>query len=266
MKLNNNSFAAPCKLYGASVCGVLDTHSHVLPAMDDGATDVNVSLAMLSEAWSQGVRKMAATPHFYADREAPDSFFERRERAVAELIRGGYHPDIEHPLLYIGAEVAFFSGMSRTKQLPELCLGGSRNLLIEMPFERWSESVISEILELQPATGIRPIIAHIERYLGYQRGSVLGRLIEGGALIQSNAEFFTDRKTARKAQKLLSRGGIHLLGSDAHGMTERVPNLAEGMERILSAKYGEALLREIADCSDFVLKNATPLAVPEAVV
>ena len=263
---SNNSFAASGIGSGLNLGGVLDTHSHVLPAMDDGASDLNESLSMLSKAWSQGVRKMAATPHFYADRETPDSFLERRERAVAELIQGGYQPGIKHPVLYLGAEVAFFSGMSRSRQLPELCLAGSRALLVEMPFERWSESVISEVLEIKAATGLIPVIAHIERYLGYQRGSTLGRLIEGGVLIQSNCEYFTERKTAKKALKLLGQGGIHLLGTDAHGISERVPNMINGAEIILNSKFGEEMLDEIARCSDFILRNATPVKLPETVV
>lgn len=265
MKSNNNSFAASCFSYGADICGILDIHSHVLPNMDDGATDVSVSLAMLSEAWSQGVRKMAATPHFYADRETPESFLERRAQAVAELIRGGYHPGTEHPLLYLGAEVAFFSGMTRSRQLSEFCIGGTRNILIEMPFERWSESVISEILDLTAATGLRPIIAHIERYWSYQRASTLGRLIEGGAIIQSNAEFFTEKKTSKKAMKLLRQGGIHILGTDAHGIAERTPNMGAGADVILQGKFGAEMLDEIAECSRFILKGATPIALPETV-
>ena len=153
--------------------------------------------------------------------------------------------------------------MSRCRQLPDLCLAGTRVLLIEMPFERWSESVISEVLEIRAATGLIPIIAHIERYIGYQRGSTLGRLIEGGVLIQSNCEYFTDRKTRKKALKLLQQGEIHLLGTDAHGMTERVPNMINGAEIILNAKFGEEMLDEIARCSEFVLRTATPVKLPE---
>ena len=111
-----------------------------------------------------------------------------------------------------------------------------------------------------------PVIAHIERYLGYQRGSTLGRLIEGGVLIQSNCEYFTERKTAKKALKLLGQGGIHLLGTDAHGISERVPNMINGAEIILNSKFGEEMLEEIARCSDFILRNATPVKLPETVV
>ncbi|MBR2459811.1 MAG: capsular polysaccharide biosynthesis protein [Clostridia bacterium] len=257
MKSNNvNSFAGSCKTYGEGFWKISDFHSHVLPGMDDGAKDVTESLAMLSRIKQQGISSMVSTSHFYADRETPDSFLARRAQAVAELIRGGYHPDTEHPLLCIGAEVAFFTGMARSAQLERLCISGTRFLLIEMPFAKWSDSVINEVLAVREALGLKPIIAHIERYIDYQKGSTLGRLIEGGVLIQSNAEYFTEKKTCRKALKLLLQGGIHLLGSDAHNLDSRPPNLDRGLEIIAGHKYGEDMLREIEECSAYVLKKA----------
>ena len=253
--------AGACEAFGARSLCITDFHSHVLPAMDDGSANAQESISMLSVAKQQGISSMIATSHFYADREAPDSFFERRERAVAELIRGGYNPDTEHPALYLGAEVAFFVGMTRCGQLERFCIEGTRYLRIEMPFEKWSESVIAETLAVREALGLRPIIAHIERYIGYQKGNTLGRLIEGGALIQSNAEFFIEKKTRKKALKLLQQGGIHLLGSDAHNLESRAPRLGACIDRISAHKYGDEMLDEIEACSRHVLKKASPVEI-----
>jgi protein-tyrosine phosphatase len=241
--------------------GIADMHSHILPGMDDGAKNAEESLSMLSLAYSQGIRTMVASSHFYADRETPEEFLQRRAGAVRRLIDGGYSPEKGYPNLYLGAEVAFFSGMARSPMLPELCIGGGKGILIEMPFERWTEGVINEVLAIREARGLRPIIAHIERYIGYQKRGTLGKLIEGGVLIQSNAEYFIEKKTAKKALKLLLQGGIHLLGSDAHGFTERVPNLGEGICIIDGHKYGEQLLIDIVECSRYVLKAAAPVEV-----
>lgn len=265
MNTEKKCFNADCLGYGLTVQtvaqSITDMHSHVLPEMDDGADSVDTALAMLSEAYRQGVRAMVASSHFYADRESPDEFLARREQAVEKLIRGGYDPEGKHPKLYLGAEVAFFSGMARSPQLDRLTIGGGKGILVEMPFEKWSDGVISEVLEIRESRGLRPIIAHIERYIDYQKGSVLGRLIEGGVIIQSNAENFIEKKTAKKAIKLLYRGGIHLLGSDAHGLTERAPVLGECIEIILRHKYGEAMLSDIADGSRYILKKAESLGV-----
>lgn len=263
MKKEKNCVNGDCRNYGRNILavsgGITDIHSHVLPGMDDGAKNVEESLAMLSAAYGQGIRHMVASSHFYADRESPDDFLQRRERAVDGLLKGGYSVENGYPALYLGAEVAFFSGMARSPMLPSLCIGGGKGILIEMPFERWTEGVIAEVLNVREALGLCPIIAHIERYMGYQKRGTLGRLIEGGVLIQSNAEYFIEKKTAKKALKLLLQGGIHLLGSDAHGLTERVPNLGEGIGIIDGHKYGEQLLVDIVECSRYVLKKAEPI-------
>ena len=265
MKTENICINGDCSGYARTLQslmgGIVDLHSHVLPGMDDGARNAEESLSMLSAAYAQGVRNVVASSHFYGDRESPEDFLARRKRAVSELIDGGYSPEKGYPNIYLGAEVAFFSGMARSPLLPSLCIGGGKGLLIEMPFERWSESVINEVLAVREALGLRPIIAHIERYIGYQKRGTLGRLIDGGVLIQSNAEYFIEKKTAKKALKLLLQGGIHLLGSDAHGLTERTPNLGEGIGIIDGHKYGEQMLIDIVECSRYVLKNAAPIEV-----
>ena len=50
---------------------MVDFHSHFLPGIDDGAADVPTGAEMLRESYRQGVRLMCATPHFYADEDAP---------------------------------------------------------------------------------------------------------------------------------------------------------------------------------------------------
>ena len=64
---------------------LIDMHSHVLPAVDDGSESVEESLEMLRLSYSQGVRKMVATPHFYPHSMNPSKFLERREEAVKAL-------------------------------------------------------------------------------------------------------------------------------------------------------------------------------------
>ena len=40
-----------------------DLHSHILPGIDDGATDLAVSIAMARQAAASGVKVLACTPH-----------------------------------------------------------------------------------------------------------------------------------------------------------------------------------------------------------
>lgn len=259
MDINNRTAAFPCCDYGERNFRICDFHSHILPDMDDGADNTKTALSMLAESRRQGIDAIIATPHFYADRETPESFMERRKKAVSELLSGGYDPNL-HPTVYLGAEVAYFAGMSNSAGLPDFCVDGTRCILIEMPFSRWNDTVINEIIAVRDALGLRPVIAHIERYISYQHRASLGRLIDGGALIQSNAEFFIDKKTRKKALKLLLRGGIHLIGTDTHGLSERAPNMGEALDIICNHKLGAELMGDIGECTEFVLKKAIPLS------
>lgn len=213
---------------------LIDFHSHILPGIDDGARSPDESLKMLELMAAQGVSKVVSTSHFYPERESPESFLSRRAKAVGRLrtvMRDGL-PDV-----YLGAEVAYFPGISRCEQLPELAIRGTRLILIEMPFCRWSPTVTDELFTIRDSMGLTPIIAHIERYID-QRPGAFGELAAGGILLQSNAEHFLDFWHKRRAIKLLENGYIHLLGSDCHRIDRRMPNLPEAAQYILD-KLGE---------------------------
>ena len=42
---------------------MIDLHSHILPGIDDGAEDLDASLAMARIAAADGITRMACTPH-----------------------------------------------------------------------------------------------------------------------------------------------------------------------------------------------------------
>ena len=64
---------------------MIDFHSHILPAMDDGSKNIEESLQMLRMLQEQGVERVIATPHFYADENPPDVFLRRRADAWEHL-------------------------------------------------------------------------------------------------------------------------------------------------------------------------------------
>ncbi|MCR4936343.1 MAG: capsular polysaccharide biosynthesis protein [Oscillospiraceae bacterium] len=230
---------------------MIDFHSHFLPRMDDGSSSVEESLEMLRVSLDQGVDVMAATPHFYAFREDPDSFLERRAAAFARLPL----EDAPHPKLLLGAEVYYFDGMSNSESLRRLTLEGTRYILIEMPFSRWSDHMVDEVLRLRDRLRLKPYLAHIERYLRAQRGTdYIERFLREGLLIQCNADFFLTRTSARKALRMLRNGQIHLLGSDAHNMAERAPELGDAVE-LIRAELGDGVLREMDATGQAMLRT-----------
>lgn len=210
---------------------VTDFHSHVLPAIDDGSTDPQESLAMLRMEAAQGIRHVVATPHFYPRHHSPERFLEKRERAVA-VLREAMAQETGLPELSVGAEVHFFSGMSDSDILPQLTIDKKCCILIEMPPSPWSDSMYRELEQIWLRWGITPIIAHVDRYIGpFRTFGIPERLAELPVMVQANAGFF-QHGTASMALRMLKKGQIHLLGSDCHNLTSRKPNLGGAVDMI----------------------------------
>lgn len=212
----------------------------MLPGIDDGSKDVAMSLEMISRSVEQGVEGIIFTPHFYADMNSPETFLRKRDKALHELEDNlGSLPKV--PVYTTGAEVHYFRGMSRSKDIERLCIGKSDYMLIEMPFRNWQPNMIDEIEEISLVLGLRVIIAHIERYFDQDK-KLVNRLLENpNLLIQCNAEFFIEKSTYSKAIRLLKTRRIDLLGTDSHNLTSRRPNMAEAVEIIKKKDKKDAL-------------------------
>lgn len=146
---------------------MIDFHTHILPEMDDGSESVEESIQMLELSAQQGVKWMVATPHFYADREDPKTFLERRHEAHVRLEQGiGGRENL--PKIMLGAEVRYYEGISQSRELQKLKIEDSNLLLLEMPFIPWSDRMLHELVLAQKRSGLQIVLAHIERYLSFQ--------------------------------------------------------------------------------------------------
>ena len=219
---------------------MIDFHSHILPGIDDGSKNAEMSLQMISSLASQGVDTIAATSHFYATERTPQRFLQRRAEAYDRL--KAVLPQ-DAPRILLGAEVLYFPGISHMDELPQLCLEGTDLLLLEMPFTAWNERMVREVDELSRSGVCRIMMAHIERYYFKQPVSVWDSFLDQGILMQSNAEFFLSFRTRRKALKMLKEGRIHLLGTDCHNMSSRAPRMAEARE-LIRKRLGDETLEE----------------------
>lgn len=228
---------------------MFDFHTHILPGIDDGSRNVEESLALVTELARQGVSGIAATPHFYASRSAPEQFFTKRQAAWDQL-----HPILppDTPKIRLGAEVQYFEGIHRLEGLERFRLEGTRLLLIEMPVCRWTTRMIAFIQEVNSRETITVLLAHIERYLRYQNGKALEQLQKDGVLMQASTGFFIENR--RMAMKMLRKGKIQLLGTDTHNMDQRKPNFTQAME-IINRKKGAQLLQELAEREGVVLNE-----------
>ena len=217
---------------------MIDFHSHVLPNVDDGSKSVEESVQLLNLLAKQGATTVCATPHFVAVEQDPETFFERRQRALEKL-----SPELtgDMPKIRLGAEVLYYSGISKLEGLSRFCIEGTRFLLLEMPFSVWNEHIVKEVLELSCSGEFHLILAHVERYLPDMPKELFRQLLEYDVIMQSNASFFLNFGTKRKALRMLRDGEIHLIGSDCHNMKSRQPKL-DAARLVISKKLGEEFL------------------------
>lgn len=206
-----------------------DAHTHILPCMDDGSKSVSMSAEMLWLLKRQGADMVFATPHFYSDQDSPNDFLSRREKSVeklSDLISGGFMPKIR-----LGAEVRWYSGMSRTSEIEELLIEGTRLLMVEMPFTDWKSYMIQELRELQ-SRGINPVLAHVDRYPCFRRKHMLTELNEYGLYLQVNASATENLFASMKVKWMMKNRLFQFLGTDCHNMDDRSPNLESAVNKL----------------------------------
>lgn len=232
---------------------MIDLHSHILPEFDDGAKSVEESLEMLRESKRQGVDKIVSTSHCYPKREGSiRGFLNDRAEALAWLKEEIAKSGEDLPEIYAGCELNICRDFTEDDGLKELCIEGTDYLLLEMPYEPWSESVI-EVVYKTTLKGIRPVMAHIDRFL-YQKPEMLNALFELDVLYQVNAEAFMDRHMIKQVEGLFDAGRANFIGTDMHNLGSRKPCMGEARERILKY-FGEDYWKYLENNNSLILQN-----------
>ena len=235
---------------------MIDFHSHILPGIDDGSRNEKMTLAMLGEEKRQGAETVVATPHFYADRDSIDRFLERRAKALAitnDAIKTANESRASKdghffPRIMTGAEVYYFPGMADAEKLPELCISGTDVILIEMPFVQWTDKVAKDIEAIIRDRHLTVVLAHIERYTGYQKDKGPWRKVMDLPLTTqiNGGSFLKEMRKRRFCTKWIKERESCIIGSDCHNLESRAPNL-ERARAVIEKKAGAAVLDRIDD-------------------
>lgn len=226
---------------------IADMHTHILPGVDDGSPDLETSVRMLDAMYAQGIRRVAATPHFYANHDSPERFLRRRAAAAEKLRQAWKWEDME---LRIGAEVHYFDGISDCEALQDMAIEGTDLILVEMQSAPWSERCFDELQGIRHKRGLIPVIAHLDRYITPVRQfGIPAKLANLPVLVQINGEALLHRGSRSMVLKMLRGGNVHLLGSDCHSMGSRKPNLGDAW-KILNDKLDSQALESLTDLEE----------------
>jgi protein-tyrosine phosphatase len=227
---------------------VIDLHNHLLPGIDDGAPDLETSLALARIAVDDGITHMVCTPHIHPGR------YENTPRIIADAL-AAFREGLSQagvPLrtacaseVRIGPELLAPDVGERVPFLGEW--DGRPVLLLELPHEAvpvGSDKLTRYLLD----RGILPLIAHPERNKGLmQQPSRLRPFLQQGCLLQVTAGSLNGRFGERAqalAEELLANGQITILATDAHNLRYRPPLLREGYEAA-AAIVGDAAAEQL---------------------
>lgn len=220
---------------------MIDLHSHILPELDDGSQSLQESLAMARMAVDSGVTAMAATPHC-ADSRAGDVY------ASWKLLRQALKENRIPLKLFPGMEIFGTEDTLRLLQEGQLfTLNGSRYPLIEFSFHSSGERE-TRILGSLCKAGLRPIVAHPERYSCVQyHPEILNRWYRMGCLMQVNRGSLLGRfgiRAQEMATELVERNFVCVVSSDAHSPQIRTPWL-EDVQKLLSREFSPECARTL---------------------
>jgi protein-tyrosine phosphatase len=194
---------------------VIDLHSHLLPAVDDGARTVEQAVGVLREMARHEVTDLCLTPHLTASRaeegvpRAYDLAFDRL-RAAAPAAPAA-------PRLHRGAEVLLDRPLGAAAAAnPGVRLGGTRYILVEFP-RLVAGAVVSHALAHVVGLDLVPVLAHPERYTCCSVEAV--RRWRGlGAKMQVDATtLLVPQGRGERARRLVAAGLADIIAADNHG-------------------------------------------------
>ncbi len=216
-----------------------DFHTHILPDIDDGPKTPEKALILINSLKAQGIKNIVLSSHYYSNKESMEDFLKRRNEAYRTLLP--YIP--EDINIKLGSEVYVTKYMFTERiDFSPVCMEGTPYMLTEFPFSASFEGESLNMLMRLMGLGVRPIIPHVERYEKLVKNTdTLSELIEMGVIIQANACSFTDRRISSKLLKLMKKGYIHIISSDAHSEHHNPPESFGDAVKVIGKKCPEAI-------------------------
>ena len=198
----------------------IDIHSHIVPGIDDGSSNLEESMRMISSLRAIGYKTLITTPHVMYEgySNSKDSILEKFDILREEVERRGLEIALE-----IAAEYYMDEGLQNLLRQKEILTVGDAHILFETAYISMPNNFESMIY-LMRMKGYTPIIAHPERYLYIKEPEVIyERWKELGIEFQVNLNSFTGyygNLALQRAKWLAKMRMIDYLGSDLHDMQQ----------------------------------------------
>ena len=242
--------------------GLCDIHCHILPAVDDGAKDMELSLLMCRQAAADGIATITATPHF-------NDRFQPGERQLQDGLAALRSAVAEQGLpleIVLGADVAARAGLKQmVASRPWLTIAGQgKYMLLEPPCQVMPEWMNDLVFELR-LDGIGVIITHPERNFEVQGNpNVILPLVQSGVMVQITADSLLGTfgtETQKCGVSLLKMNAVHFIATDAHSADFRCPRLHDAVEKARKYLGDDAV--KLARENPLAVVRGEPVAMPD---
>lgn len=205
-----------------------DVHSHLVPGVDDGASDLDAAMDMVRGMHALGYKGMVLTPHIMSDLypNSPETLrpaFESLQSALKEAripmkleLAAEYLLEPECLELLQSGELLTFTCADHAGNAKEV-------VLMEFGFHHApNEDLVKEALFAAQTRNLTPLLAHCERYpYLHKEQDLLELWRERGGWMSVNAASLAGAygpETRDMAKKCMDRGWVSFLCSDAHGV------------------------------------------------
>jgi len=238
---------------------MIDIHSHLLPGIDDGSENIEISVQMARDAVADGITHALMTPHHMNGRyinHANDviKLTEQFQRVL---------DDRQVPLtVFPSQEVRINGGLIEDLSVGDLLTADEQGtyMLIEFPSNDVPAFTMDMLFKLQQQ-GVTPIIVHPERNTRLMKQpELLYDMVSHGAYTQVTASSYVGtfgKAVTAFSEDIISHGLAHLFASDAHHIPGRKYEMTAAFEK-LAANHGDSYVKTFQDNAKAIV-NGEPV-------
>ncbi|WEI93497.1 MULTISPECIES: tyrosine-protein phosphatase [Enterococcus] len=242
---------------------MIDLHCHILPGVDDGAENIEASIAMAEQAVSQGITHILCTPHHNNGK------YTNPKSEVISLV-ASLQAELDKrnlPLTVLeGQEVRITGDLIEDIRNDKILFTDLEDtyILIEFPtmeVPSYTEQVFFELLQM----GKVPVIVHPERNAHFRKDpNNLIPFLEMGCLAQLTAPSYVGvfgKDIQKTAKIMVEHNLVQMVASDAHGVKKRSFYLKDAYEFIRN-DFGSDKVRQLKQVSRDLI-NGEQIYFPE---
>lgn len=238
---------------------MIDLHCHILPGIDDGAKDLEVSIQMARMAVDDGIVTTVCTPHITPGIYNNDAWIIQEK---IELLQNALD-ERQIPLeLLSGADIHIAPDLGqKMNEGVYPTVAGTRYFLFEPPHHVVPPRIV-ELAKQLLDMGYIPLLTHPER-LTWIDGhyDIVERLDEAGCAVQITAAAITGRFGKGPqywSERMLDEGRVDVVASDAHNLTGRPPVLSAARDAV-SERLGENAGQIMVEDNPLLILQNLPL-------